>query len=425
VKKVHQLWLLFHRYGGLVMAIPLIIVALTGSIIAFTKEVNHLITPEYYVTEQPNVPQLSFDILLLQAQTLILPGETILSLSINPDQVRVKVLPHVDMTEEKEPYALYLDPWTGKELSRQVSLNGEPVRDNPVMRFIHSLHDNLALGKPYSWILGSIALLWTIDCFVSWYLTLPISTKDFWRRWKPSWKIKTNASTYRLNFDLHRANGLWLWPILFIFAWSSVSLNLPEAYDPVTKMFFEYNSMKEKREQQDNQQKLTIEKFKIAPNESQPNLSEIIITAKHLATKEASKQGFAIGEITSIRSSNDSTLIHLTLMSKEPRCKNDYEPQCRASLSFDSKTGELFEWKTLGEDELQNEPTGNFITRWIIKLHFGQSLGLAYKIFVSILGLIITMLTVTGIYIWWKKRKARKNVDAKKTKRALVADVAS
>ena len=33
--------------------------------------------------------------------------------------------------------------------------------------------------------------------------------------------------------------------------------------------------------------------------------------------------------------------------------------------------------------------------------------GLAYRIFVCVLGLVITMLSVTGVYIWWKKRKAR------------------
>jgi uncharacterized iron-regulated membrane protein len=33
--------------------------------------------------------------------------------------------------------------------------------------------------------------------------------------------------------------------------------------------------------------------------------------------------------------------------------------------------------------------------------------GLPYRIFVCILGLVIAMLSVTGVYIWWKKRRAR------------------
>ena len=35
--------------------------------------------------------------------------------------------------------------------------------------------------------------------------------------------------------------------------------------------------------------------------------------------------------------------------------------------------------------------------------------GLPYRIFVCVLGLVITMLSVTGVYIWWKKRCARIN----------------
>jgi len=71
----------------------------------------------------------------------------------------------------------------------------------------------------------------------------------------------------------------------------------------------------------------------------------------------------------------------------------------------------LVEWRIFGQNELQNEPIGNLITRWIRMLHFGQSFGLAYKIFVSVLGLIITLLSVTGIYIWWKKHRARQRIE--------------
>ncbi len=411
-----QFWLLIHRWGGLFMAVPLIIVALTGSIIAFTHEVNHLLTPERYATPRPGTAPLGFETLVAKIQASVSTDETILSLSFRPDQVTVRVTPRLEMTSKAEansrqPYALYIDPWTGKELARQYPVDGKLVPDNRIMRFIHALHDHLYLGTEYMWVLGIIALLWTVDCFVSWYLTLPNSSKDFWRRWKPAWLIKSKASTYRLNYDLHRANGLWLWPILFVFAWSSVSLNLPEVYDPVTKALFEYNSLRDQREQLANQQKLLMEKFKAAPTEQQPGLTETLALAKRLAAEEGPKRGFSIGASVPVVSMNrrqGSRLVNVALRSNEARCQEDIsEPQCAALLAFDGKTGELVEWRARWQDELQNEPTGNFVTRWMRILHFGQSLGLAYKIFVSVLGIVITVLTVTGIYIWWKKRVAR------------------
>jgi uncharacterized iron-regulated membrane protein len=53
--------------------------------------------------------------------------------------------------------------------------------------------------------------------------------------------------------------------------------------------------------------------------------------------------------------------------------------------------------------------TGNTITSWLYALHMGNVFGLPYRIFVCIIGLIIVMLSVTGIIIWSKKRYAQKN----------------
>jgi hypothetical protein len=54
---------------------------------------------------------------------------------------------------------------------------------------------------------SGLALVWTLDCLIGFYLTLPVSTGAFWRRWKPAWLVKWKAGAYRLNFDLRRAGG--------------------------------------------------------------------------------------------------------------------------------------------------------------------------------------------------------------------------
>jgi uncharacterized iron-regulated membrane protein len=40
-------------------------------------------------------------------------------------------------------------------------------------------------------------------------------------------------------------------------------------------------------------------------------------------------------------------------------------------------------------------------------LHSGRILGLPGRILISVMGLIVAMLSVTGVVIWWKKRAAR------------------
>lgn len=52
---------------------------------------------------------------------------------------------------------------------------------------------------------------------------------------------------------------------------------------------------------------------------------------------------------------------------------------------------------------------GNTISIWLWGLHYGDIRDfLPYRILVSLFGLVIVMLSATGIYIWWNKRCVRK-----------------
>jgi uncharacterized iron-regulated membrane protein len=51
-------------------------------------------------------------------------------------------------------------------------------------------------------------------------------------------------------------------------------------------------------------------------------------------------------------------------------------------------------------------------------LHEANVFGMPYRLFDCVLGLLITMLSVTGVYIWWKKRCARKFSASRRSKAA-------
>jgi uncharacterized membrane protein len=75
-----------------------------------------------------------------------------------------------------------------------------------------------------------------------------------------------------------------------------------------------------------------------------------------------------------------------------------------------------------GEMRLLLLPTGqyagNTVTSWLYALHEANVFGMSYRIFVCVLGLMITMLSVIGVYIWWKKRRARKFSTSRRAKEA-------
>jgi uncharacterized iron-regulated membrane protein len=373
------------------MASFLILVGLTGSLLAFWLELNHLLTPDLYPTPRAGI-ELDAATLAQRAEALVPLGQATTVYLGYPGSAQIGMEPR----EGQAPLGfefIHLDPITGKELGK-VSWNGLPHSRNDVMPFIYSLHMNLATGEVGSWILGIVAFIWTIDCFVSFYLTLPLSgatsSKHYFVRWKPAWLVKWRASFYRVNFDLHRAGGLWLWMILLVFAWSSVSFNLPNLYTRATQLFFDYAQpvWAQSPTPQDEGRK---------PLE----WAAAQATAEQLMAEQAREHHFIIERPLALYNLRNQGLYEYRVRSS----RDIGDKSGQTSVFFDAYTGEL---KSL------SLPTGQrggvTLTTWLVELHTANLFGLPYRIFVSMVGLAIIMLSVTGVYIWWKKRSARLHV---------------
>ncbi|MDP3330792.1 MAG: PepSY-associated TM helix domain-containing protein [Methylococcaceae bacterium] len=84
----------------------------------------------------------------------------------------------------------------------------------------------------------------------------------------------------------------------------------------------------------------------------------------------------------------------------------------RSSRDIQDKQGNtrIFFDANTGEQRLQLLPSGqyngNTITSWLTALHMANVFGMPYRIFVCVLGLAIIMLSVTGVIIWLRKRRA-------------------
>ena len=65
---VRQVFVFIHRWAGLAMTVFLILVGLTGSLLAFKTDVERLICPRIYATPRPGVLPLDFATLAERAQ---------------------------------------------------------------------------------------------------------------------------------------------------------------------------------------------------------------------------------------------------------------------------------------------------------------------------------------------------------------------
>ena len=373
------------------MAVFLVLVGGTGSILAFKPEIERAICPELFAS--PDAASRGLDVVeLAERAERMAPEAKVEDIYLaDPDRAEVGMRPRVN-PRTGSPYILdfdqlLLDPRNGAELGRRKWGDLSQGRVN-FIPFIYALHYELALGSFGRWALGVVAVIWTLDCFVGLYLTLPVGTSRRVRKWLAAWRVKYRARAFRLHFDIHRAGGLWLWFILLIFAWSSVAMNFRDSpYYWSVRVLFEYHPA---------QRQLTLLP---QPNEN-PRIDYRTAHAigAQLMSEVAASEHFDVGELIGLGYLPSHGVYNYFVRSS----RDIRERSPRTNLYFDGNSGEL---------RFLDLPTGrwagNTFASWLDALHMAEVFGLPYRIFVAIFGASIATLTTTGVYIWWRKKRAR------------------
>ena len=280
------------------------------------------------------------------------------------------------------------------------------------MPFLYKLHYTLHIpGQAGVILFGIIALMWMFDCFIGFYLTLPMaakkplkpparrSGKSWWQRWKPAWLVKLSAAFPRINLDIHRAGGLWFWLVTFILAMTSVSLNLGgEVARPTVGLF----------------SKLSQDVFETLPQNRDggpPRLSY----AEAVAAARAALPPANAGSSPSYLSYLPGRRVYWVAMMPDDKA-NDYLQFEYAQVFIDGDDGRVRAMRTYAQGT-----GGDKFMDWQFPLHSGQILGLPGRILVCLSGVVVVALSVTGVIIWWQKRRARRASAARRRSSTLPA----
>lgn len=394
-----------HRYAGLAMALFLTVAGLTGSVLAFYHELDEWLNPEFFRVAEAGdtIPPLA----LAERIERDHPRLFVTWLPLDHEaghSVELGVAPRIDPASGA-PHALgfdqlFVDPASGAVLGER-QWGACCLERKHLLPFLYSVHYSLHLpGNWGIWLMGIVGLIWIVDCFLGFYLTLPARARgkpegeddvmftngngerSYWQRWQPAWRIKRSAGASRLNFDLHRAGGLWLWGLLLILAVSSVSFNLhEEVFEPVVNAVSPLTPSPF-----DGREERAPEKL-IEPRVS---LATILKNARH----EAQSRGWT--ETASGVFYNPLYGLHGVRFGK------DHAPGLgNAWLYFDGATGEGVGGHVPGEGS-----AGDLFHQLQYPLHSGQILGLTGRIAICIAGLVVAMLSTTGVIIWARKRRA-------------------
>jgi len=409
-----QFWVVAHRWAGLTLALFLAVAGFTGIFLAWIDELEVAAAPELQLAAPPYAGAKPLSTLELRRQVLArYPGARIdyVPMAVEEGRSLRLYLTWVNGDASAKPAPahdwddLFIDPYTGKELGRRQWGNiGQGLKN--LMPFVYRLHYSLALGTYGTLVFGLAALVWVVDCFIGFYLTLPVVTKgpvrqSWLARWKPSWSLRWPKAgltagrqffTYKLNFDLHRAGGLWVWPLLLVFAVSSLSLNLPQVYGPLMQTMGGVDSSA-------LYESATLRKPRYQPKITFDAAAERGRALAGLATQRAGLQMADWGE---------SYLWHIpmtgTYLYGFTTSADIGHHGAGSFVAFDSDSGGL---------RAVQFPTGqhgaNTFTTWVEAIHTAHVGGLAWRVGTSLMGAVVTMLCITGVVIWMKKCQGRGN----------------
>ncbi|MBA2658766.1 MAG: PepSY domain-containing protein [Nitrosospira sp.] len=395
--RANRLWVgrnflvLMHRWAGLFLAVFLFISGLTGAIISWDHELDEWLNPQLFEARGQGTPLPPLNVAekMEAADPRLLITWVPLAVE-SGHNVGLGVRPRLDPISGK-PFELdfnqiALDPVNGeirgKRMWGEISLSRENL-----LPFLYKLHYSMYIPDGFGvefgiLFMGILAIVWALDCFIALWISFPKASA-----WRKSFLFRWRQGRSKLNFDLHRSSGVWVWGFLLILSITAVSMNLNlQVMRPLVSLF----------------STLTPSPFITrAPSPPEQPIEPTIDRRSivQLASAEAEKRGwtappggifydpdFGIYGVTFYEAGHD----HGDMGLGNP------------SLYFDGRDG-----SPAGDTVPGTGSAGDIFMQAQFPLHSGRILGLPGRIFISAMGLLVATLSVTGIIIWQKKRWAR------------------
>lgn len=383
---------IWHRWFGLAAAIFLFISGATGAIISWDHELDAALNPTLFhaKTAGPQLPGTELATRIEQQDprmrvTYLLTEEEAGHTSLMSVEGRID--PATGKPYELGFNQVAVDPATGQIQGKrqwgEISLSRENL-----LPFLYKLHYTMHLPNVGGielgiWLMGLIAMAWVLDCVIALWLSFPS-----WKGWRKSFAFRWHARGHKLTFDLHRSGAVWVWLLLLVLAVTSVSMNLtPQVVRPLVAQF----------------STLSPNVFEtVAPRPPEKPVEPLLTReqAIALARADAARRGwtlpvgglfyapaFGMYGVGFFQPGNDHG---------DGGLGNNW-------LYFDARTG-----APAGSSIPGTGSAGDIFLQAQFPLHSGRILGVAGRVMISIMGALVAMLSLTGVLIWARKRKARR-----------------
>ena len=382
-----------HLWIGLILCIPLVVLGITGSVLVYGHDLEHL-----FGDEEPRATAMGelrpAGEIAAAAAASAPPGMVVIGVRMpaepgDPAGVRFNRPGGGRNAPGGTPGSgpPTVSPFAGSVqiLVDPVSLQvlGNPAPPQRWLRFFHDLHGNfLITGRDGRVLVGWMGVA---------MLTLGCSGLILWwprnGRWRAAFVVKKGARGVRLHRDLHGAVGIWSLLIFMVVSFSGVYLAFPKETAAVINSIFPGRDLRAasvlRVEPVRGAQKMDVDRAVALAREASGGDAALRIAFMPIRPDQPYR-------VNLVRAGHVEGAPMITVL-------------------IDPWTARI-----LDVQDPRTLTTGETIAAWQRALHYGLGLGGIYKFLVFLSGIIIPIFAVTGTFMWLLKRRARRTLDQRK-----------
>jgi uncharacterized iron-regulated membrane protein len=353
---LHWLMLVLHRYAGLILGLPILILAASGAVLVFEEPLDHFRNPQLFAVE-PKASTVSVQSLADRVRTTY-PNDT-------PLEIRFPQDPHhaanAFVRRQGAFVVVFLDQYTG-------AIKGERGRVSNLMTFIHRLHTGRVAGRGGEIAAGVSTLVALVGVLGGLYLWWP----------RKIFTVKRGTNWRRTNFDLHSVLGIFASVVLLFTLLTGAMITWDQPIERFLVRWIDGQELEKPSRPESTPREggrpLTLDEAVAISAQALPGTSFVGINIPPDA-----KKPYFIGR----------------------RFPEDKTGAGRSGVAIDQFSG-----KVLSARNSRTMPIGTRIMNFSEPIHMGTVLGLGTLILAFLASAALAGQAVTGFLIWWKPRRA-------------------
>ena len=348
-------WFQIHKWIGLILAIAIIPLSLSGAALVWDHALDRLVNPARHAVSGATL--LAPDAYVAAARTMLKPGDRIAQLTLPSEEgpVVVAAAPGGKAPARPGPpqrTMVYLDPPTARVLEVASSSGG-------LLRFLHVLHGSLQIPGVGRSIVGWIGVLMMVSSFTGLWLWWPMVGR--WLRGL-RWRRHRHTDT-----NLHYLMGFWIALPLFVLSLTGAWISFPAFFASIA-------GGAPPRAPGPDRAAMARAKPLAAP-------------AQPLAAVIAKAENASRGTLRSVAWPTDLTA--------------DW------TVTFAGKSGPATTVKVADDTGTAlaapvRQQAG--VARLMRRIHDGTGMGIVWQVVIFLGGILPAALAVTGVIMWWRAR---------------------